>query len=248
MFKGSFHLIAGLMGLILIVAVIMAIGLFWVIIGSIGLFIASIVYYILSIKSENPKQITISRILLIITTLFMVVVVLFTLTFFGVDIENPFDKSIWAKENTPIEEFDYYIDGTNIYLKSYNGKSKKLKIGSTYTVNNVDCNVVAFKDLVVGFKTFDSIILPEGLVSIPDNTFNCTHVKYLYIPSTLKKNDNTSKYFDDKSNFTDYLYGLEVLYYGGTEEQWNDLTNNTPRSEIGTKQIIFNAKVNELVE
>ena len=196
MFKGSFHLIAVLMGLILIVAVIMAIGLFWVIIGSIGLFIASIVYYILSIKSEDPKQITISRILLIITTLFTVVVVLFTLTFFGVDIENPFDKSIWAKETTPIEEFDYYIDGNNIYLKDYKGHSRKIKISSTYSINGNDYNVVEFSNGLFALGHVYSVILPEGLTKMPSNTFNSCGIKYVYIPSTLKGEETSYGFYD----------------------------------------------------
>lgn len=241
MFKGSFHLIAGLIGLILIVTVIVAIGLFWIVIGSIGLFIASIVYYILSIKSEDPKQITISRILLIITTIFMVVVVLFTLTFFGVDIKNPFDKSIWARENTSIEEFDYYVEGTNIYLKDYKGHSRKIKISSTYNINGTDYNVVKFSNGLFALGHVYSVILPEGLVYMPSNTFNSCGIKYVYIPSTLKAEETSYSFYD-------YFHDLEIIYYGGTEEQWKVLTNNVERSEIDAKQIIFNAKINELPE
>lgn len=42
------------------------------------------------------------------------------------------DNDIWTSEYTFLDDFDYYLDGNQVYLKAYEGKSRKVKISSVY--------------------------------------------------------------------------------------------------------------------
>ncbi len=247
MFKRAGAFFWGLMGIIMLIGIIeaigMIIGIIMIIGGSIALFIVSIIYYITLKNNGETKGLFMSKCLIVITTILMVGTIFFGLHTVGYDINisNPFDNSIWAKDYTSIEDFDYYIDGNNIYIKEYKGKSKKVKISSTYTIDGAEYNVVEFTEGVFALKNVYSIILPEGLISMANNTFNSCGVKYVYIPSTLEKED-------ESYGFYDYFNDVEKIYYGGTEEQWADITNNVERSKIDAVQIICNANVSEFVE
>ena len=247
MFKRASAFFWGLMGLIMLIGIIgtvgLIIGMIVLIGGSILLFISTIIYYI-SLKSSGATEgLFMSKCLIVITGILMIGVIFFGLHMVGYDvnISNPFDNSIWAKDYTSIEDFDYYIDGNNIYIKKYKGKSKKVKINSTYIIDGAEYNVVEFTEGVFALKSVYSVILPEGLTSIANNTFNSCGVKYVYIPSTLEREE-------ESYGFYDYFNGVEKIYYGGTEEQWAIITNNVERSKIDAVQIICNANVNELVK
>lgn len=243
MFKRAGAFFWGLMAIILIIGIIGAVGIIILVCGAIVLFIASIIYYIALKSSGATEGLFMSKCLIIITAIIMIGAIFFGLRMAGYDINisNPFDNSIWAKNYTSIDDFDYYIDGNNIYIKKYKGNSKKVKISSTYIIDGAEYNVVEFSEGVFALKSVYSVILPEGLTSIANNTFNSCGVKYVYIPSTLEKED-------ESYGFYDYFNDVEKIYYGGTEEQWAIITNNVERSKIDAVQIICNANVNELVE
>ena len=144
-------------------------------------------------------------------------------------------NSVWAADITPIENFDYYLDGNEIYLKDYEGRDKKVRIASTYTIDGNSYNVVSL-DGTFALERVTSVIIPEGVISISDNVLNSSGVEFVYIPSTLPEITN---------NFLRYFHDAEKIYYGGSEEQWNSLVT-TERSEIDVKQIIFDADPNSL--
>lgn len=142
--------------------------------------------------------------------------------------------SVWANEVTPLEDFDYYIDGETIVLKDYEGYNEKVNIAASYEMDGKKCKVVSLESTFT-LESITSAIVPEGVKSIEDNTFNSCGVEYLYLPSTLTEFDGWT-----------YFHNGQKLYYGGTEEQWNKLYTGE-RGDIDFKQIIFEADVNELI-
>lgn len=148
-------------------------------------------------------------------------------------------KSIWANKLTPIDDFDYYIDGDCIYLKEYNGSSKKVAIAPFYEINGKKYYVTEFADAVFVFKTVTSIIIPDGVTYMPANTFNCCAATHIYLPSTLDP-DRIEWYF------WNYFHGVKEINFGGTEEQWAALVKDTPRSDIDVSIINYNVKIDDL--
>lgn len=141
--------------------------------------------------------------------------------------------AIWSAEYTPLEAFEYRIIGDNIVLSKYTGSSKTVNIAPEYEVDGKVLHVTTLEG-VFALKRISSAIIPEGVTSIKGNAFNSCGVKHLYLPSTLTDFNGWS-----------YFHKVDALYYGGTEEQWNALYK---AKEIDIKQIVFNAKIADLIE
>ena len=143
-------------------------------------------------------------------------------------------NSVWTAEHTPLDDFKYYIDGNEITLTDYNGRDKKINIAPVYELEGKEYRVVSL-DGTFSLGSVTSVIVPEGVISIADNTFNSTGIKFLYLPSTLEKFNGWS-----------YFHDTQKLYYGGTEEQWSALYTRD-RSSIDVVQIICAANVSDLI-
>lgn len=192
----------------------------------------------------NVKNIFLSLIILIITLFFFYSAInywdLQEKKKIEKDSQENLSTSIWLDKYTDIENFEYYIEGENIYLTKYKGENEKVRINNIYEINNKSYNVVSFPKGVFALGNVYSVILPEGLTSMANNTFNCSNVKYLYIPSTLQKNEEINY------PFWKYFNNVEIIYYGGTEEQWNVLVDNANREDIDVKEIIYNTNIEDL--
>lgn len=138
--------------------------------------------------------------------------------------------SIWGMRDSELSDFDYYIDNDMIVLKSYKGRSLKVRIAPSYSVDGESMPVVAL-DGTFTLKTIDSVIIPEGVTRIVSNTFNSCGVKNLYLPSTLT----------DFSGWS-YFHGVQKIYYGGTQEQWEALYN-TDRSRLDVVRILYDVDI-----
>jgi len=138
------------------------------------------------------------------------------------------EKSVWADSITPLSDFEYYIDGTEIYLKDYHGSSKKVRISSSYDVEGKAMKVVSL-DGTFTLENVTSVILPEGVKSISANCFNSCGIDYLYIPLSLEDIPNT---------FWGYFHDMEKIYYGGTEVQWSNICT-VERNKLDVKQVVF---------
>lgn len=143
-------------------------------------------------------------------------------------------NSVWAAEHTPLDDFKYYIDGDEITLTDYNGRDKRINIAPVYELEGKEYCVVSL-DGTFSLGSVTSVIVPEGVTSIADNTFNSTGIKFLYLPSTL-----------EKFNGWGYFHDTQKLYYGGTEEQWSAIYTRD-RSSIDVVQIICAANVSDLI-
>ena len=148
-------------------------------------------------------------------------------------------ESVWAQEATSIDQFDYYLDGDLVYLKEYEGHDKKVKIGTSYEIDGKTYNLAPEIEALFVFSNVKSVILPEGITSMPNNTFNSSDIEYVFIPKSLQPSE-------DSYGFYDYFHDVEKIYYGGSEEEWAALTHDTPRAEIDAKEIIYNANIEDL--
>lgn len=145
-------------------------------------------------------------------------------------------NSVWAQDFTPLTDFKYSTNEKEIYISEYQGDSKKVKIADTYEIDGEIYTVVSFSDGVFTLKDVESVILPNTLKSMPSNTFNSCGIKYIYIPKTLEK--DTSGY-----RFYDYFHQMQIICYGGTQLEWNDLTDT---DKIDSSEIKFNINSSDL--
>lgn len=146
------------------------------------------------------------------------------------------NNSVWLEGYTDISDFKYYIDGNEIFLTDFNSSEKKIRINSSYEIDGNTYNVVSL-DGVFTLDRVTSVIIPEGVRSVAANEFNSCGVKFLYLPSTLQDIGSDS--------FWGYFHDVEKIYYGGSEEQWNQLCT-VERSKIEAKQIVFDANPDDL--
>ena len=145
-------------------------------------------------------------------------------------------NSVWLNGYTDINDFEYYIDGSDIYIKKYKGNSDKVRVAPTYVINGATCNVVSFEDATFLFSNVNSVIIPNGTKYLANNTFNTSGVTFLYLPNTLTGIDNT---------FWGYFHGVQKIYFGGSQEEWNSIYNNGS-ANLDAKEIIFNQNPDDL--
>ena len=142
--------------------------------------------------------------------------------------------SIWNAQYAELTDFDYYIDGHSIVLKSYKGRASRVRIAPSYNVDGEAMPVVEL-DGTFALKSIESVIVPESVTRIVSNTFNSCGVKNLYLPASLV-------------DFTgwNYFHDVQKLYYGGTEEQWAALFTGE-RSRLDVVQIVCDTDPNTLL-
>ena len=174
----------------------------------------------------------------VIVAILLIVIISGIVRFVGQSPDH--SDSVWADSVTPITSFDYYVDGDYVFLKDFTGREKKVWIGTIYRIGDKDYIVAdTIEDLFV-FSHATSVILPDGIKHMPNNTFNSCSVKYLYIPKTLQPDDNSYSFYD-------YFHGMEKIYYGGNEAEWAVLTKNAKRSDIDVKEIVYNSTIQDIV-
>ena len=142
-------------------------------------------------------------------------------------------KSVWAEKVTPLSDFDYYIDEDKIILEDYKGRGKTIWISDSYKIGGKTYPVIAL-DGTFTLKSITSVIVPEGVTTIVDHTFNSCGVKYLYLPSTLVDFKGWS-----------YFHDGDKLFYGGTERQFDEIYTRG-RHSLDFEEIIYNADPNNL--
>jgi len=146
------------------------------------------------------------------------------------------NHSVWLEGYTDISDFEYYIDGNEIFLTDFHSSKKKVRINSSYEIDGNTYNVVSL-DGVFALDNVISVIIPEGVRSVAMNEFNRCGIKFLYLPSTLQDIGSDS--------FWECFHDVEKIYYGGSKEQWEQLCT-VERSEIEVKQIIYDANPDDL--
>ena len=143
------------------------------------------------------------------------------------------DGSIWAHEITPIEQFEYIIDGDKIHLGDYIGKASRVYIGLEY---EIDGEMMPVVEIGCHLRGVTSCIIPDGAKEIKNSMFNGSSVKYLYLPATLEEFKGWS-----------YFHDLEYLYYGGSEEEFK-IIHGGDASHLVSKRIYYNASIDDIIE
>lgn len=95
------------------------------------------------------------------------------------DCKDTYRETIPALGYTPISDFEYTVNGTDITITKYNGTDPVVVIKDTYTILNADYSVIAIDDYTSGrfsygaFEDADitSITIPECVESISSYSF-----------------------------------------------------------------------------
>lgn len=116
---------------------------------------------------------------------------------------------------TPLQDFDYIINGTTLVLNKYKGENSIINIaneyevdGTTYKIDNVEGSMF----LGMSVKT---VIFSDGIQGISHAFFNSSKVEKIYIPTSF------TNIYDDTLAYISR--SLTDIYYGGTQEQWNQI-------------------------
>lgn len=88
-------------------------------------------------------------------------------------------ESVWLEGYTNLDEFEYYVDGDEIFLTDFDSREKKVRINSTYKIDGNIYHVVSL-DGVFTLDNVTSVIIPEGVRSLARNEFNSCGVEFLY--------------------------------------------------------------------
>lgn len=144
-------------------------------------------------------------------------------------------EQIWATEYTPLEEFEYYIDDGEIYLKGYDGKSETIYIASSYMVDgDREMPIAALEGSHYFSSRTKSVIISEGIRQISNAVFNGCGAEYLYFPQTLEAFSGWS-----------YFHSVDKIYFGGSEVEWKELCT-IERSRLDVVEVICNASIDNL--
>lgn len=138
-----------------------------------------------------------------------------------------------------LDDFEYKYEDGGILLKEYKGEATSIIIPASYEVEGTDLPVLKLDRTFRDKKDLVNLVISEGIEDVQYTSFSKTDtVKHLFLPSTMTGSDTI---------LDDFTAG-EILYYGGTEEQWHGLCDLTDRSEISFKRIIFEAKAEDCIE
>ena len=73
-----------------------------------------------------------------------------------------------------------------------------------------------------------------------NNTFNSCGVEYIYLPKSLVSAGTGWPFYD-------YFHDVKKIYFGGSEEEWYELTGGAERSDIDVVEIIYDANIDDLI-
>ena len=142
------------------------------------------------------------------------------------------DGTIWSNIETPLSQFEYYANGNDLYITKHIGESQKIKIAQEYDGKKV----VGIEDAIFFSSDAVSVIIPEGVTKMEDTVFNSCDIEYMYLPSTLQ---------NINEKFWGYMHDIKELYYGGTQEQWNEICN-IPRGELEASEMYCDVTIEAL--
>ena len=141
----------------------------------------------------------------------------------------------FAKNN----EINFYYDGTwidynNIYKSNNTATPVGKNGGYVYFLDEDGTTLHNGKK----YSLQTNIILPEGITFFKNQLFSYfNHLESLYIPSSFAGFDGGFQFFNSS---------LSKIYYKGTEENWNNIINNTQyNSYLSNDVIIYYYSENE---
>lgn len=134
---------------------------------------------------------------------------------------------------TDICYFDFYIDDDMIYLKKYIGENDFVWIDTEYTIDGVTYEVADTLYDLTGLSDASTIIISEGFTVIDEYMFSaCNELQTLYLPNTLDPEECGAFYLNLHKD-------VATIAYGGSEDEWNILVNDTDRASINATEIKY---------
>ncbi|MCR4898633.1 MAG: InlB B-repeat-containing protein [Acholeplasmatales bacterium] len=134
----------------------------------------------------------------------------------------------FAKNN----EINFYYDGTWIdYNNIYKSNNTAIPVGKNggYVYFLDDNGTTLHNGKKYSLQT--NIILPEGITYFKSQLFSYfNHLESLYIPSSFAGFDGGWQFFNSS---------LSKIYYKGTEENWNNIINNTQYNTYLSNDVII---------
>ncbi|MBQ9438211.1 MAG: leucine-rich repeat protein, partial [Lachnospiraceae bacterium] len=138
---------------------------------------------------------------------------------------------------------EFVVDEGNPYFSSENGclydKDRKVlrqvPTVHEYSELRLDENTREIEGTALFDCRVDMLVLPEGYSKLADGTLGGTRIKAVFLPVSIEE--------IEERNF-EHAYGLEDIYYAGTEKQWNSINILDPY--IINKTIHFNSVLEEI--
>ena len=148
-------------------------------------------------------------------------------------------KDPWAKSCNPIENFEYTIEDRYIRIDEYIGKDKRVRICKNYLINDVEFQLTCLGEEVFTSKNIFSVLFPNSIESLPSKIFYKSKVKYIYLPKSLNSNE-------EEYQFSHYLRDVEKIYFEGSRNDFELLTDFDKEISENVKEIIYECKYDDL--
>lgn len=142
------------------------------------------------------------------------------------------DGTIWSSTETPLNQFEYYANGNELYITEHIGENQKVKIAPEYDGKKV----IGIEGATFSLSDAVSVIIPEGVTRMESPVFNSCDIEYIYLPSTLQNIDE---------RFWGYMNDIKELYYGGTQEQWGEICNIS-RGDLEVREMYCDVTIQSL--
>ena len=191
---------------------------------------------------ENTRNIKKTKKVKINFKYIIIIVLVFVVVGFTNVINNKQEelrKDPWAKECNDINDFKYVLEDRYIKIDEYIGKDKKVKLCKTYIIDDMEYELSDLGDEVFASKNIFSVLLPNGVKSLPSKTFYKSKVKYIYLPKSLTLND-------EEYQFSYYLDDVEKIYYEGSENDFEYLVDFDKEIDEKVDEVILNSKYDDL--
>ncbi len=191
---------------------------------------------------ENTRNIKKTKKVKINFKYIIIIILIFSVVGFTNVINNKqaeLRKDPWAKECNDINDFKYVLEDRYIKIDEYIGKDKKVKLCKTYIIDDMEYELSDLGDEVFASKNIFSVLLPNGVKSLPSKTFYKSKVKYIYLPKSLSLND-------EEYQFSYYLDDVEKIYYEGSENDFEYLVDFDKEIDEKVDEVILNSKYDDL--
>lgn len=122
-----------------------------------------------------------------------------------------------SSSHTPLTDFYVHLfDDHTLTIETFETYDPICLIASSYTIDGETWRTVEIGEACFFGRTMlDTVVIPEGVVSIAHNAFNSTSLKQIYLPKSLKNVNNMFDYFN---------HGVTVRY-AGTSGDWSNILN-----------------------
>lgn len=145
-------------------------------------------------------------------------------------------QELLSSDYVPLSDFKYDFYNGELVLSQYNGEATIINISNSYYVNG-QLYPVTEVDATFSSGTYaDTVCIPEGVTNLVNASFIA--INKLYLPKSLS-NVQTDVWRN--------IFQLDTLYYGGSEEQFQQLLGSLTRWDLDIKHVEYNASPEDIM-